>query len=106
MPCKGSTKILKYQSSCMEMQQMWNMICMIILVIVEVTRIVTKGLKKIWKLVNKFFFFLLNAVYAMAILDLISQVHLPSSVNMLPKYLKHFTFFSRFWSIIIVTGAI
>jgi len=24
----------------------------------------------------------------MAILDLISQVHLPSSVNMLPKYLK------------------
>jgi len=25
----------------------------------------------------------------MAILDLISHVHLPSFVNMLPKYLKH-----------------
>jgi len=34
---------------------------------------------------------LLNAAFAMAILDLISQVHLPSSVNMLPKYLKHIT---------------
>jgi hypothetical protein len=32
----------------------------------------------------------------MAILDLISQVHLPSSVNKLPKYLKHFTFSSCF----------
>jgi len=31
----------------------------------------------------------LNAAYAMAILDLISHVHLPSFVNMLPKYLKH-----------------
>jgi hypothetical protein len=30
----------------------------------------------------------LNAAFAMAILDLISQVHLPSFVNMLPKYLK------------------
>ena len=38
----------------------------------------------------------------MAILDLISQVHLPSSVNMLPKYLKHFTFCSCFWSIVII----
>jgi len=41
---------------------------------------------------------LLNAVFAMAILDLISRVHLPSFVNMLPKYLKHSTFFSCFWS--------
>ena len=40
----------------------------------------------------------------MAILDLITQAHLPSSVNMLPKYLKHFTFSSSFWSIVIVTG--
>jgi hypothetical protein len=31
----------------------------------------------------------------MAILDLISQVHLPSSANKLPKYLKHFTFSSE-----------
>ena len=35
-------------------------------------------------------FFLLNAAFAMAILDLISHVHLPSFVNKLPKYLKHF----------------
>jgi len=32
---------------------------------------------------------LLNAAFAMAILDLISRVHLPSFVNKLPKYLKH-----------------
>jgi len=31
-------------------------------------------------------FFLLNAAFAMAILNLISHVHLPSLVNMLPKY--------------------
>ena len=36
-------------------------------------------------------FFLLNAAFSMAILDLISRVHLPSFVNMLPKYLKHST---------------
>ena len=40
----------------------------------------------------------------MAILDLISHVHLPSSVNMLPRWLKHFTFSSCFWSIVIVIG--
>jgi hypothetical protein len=39
----------------------------------------------------------LNAAFAMAILDLISHVHLPSFVNMLPKYLKHSTFSSCFW---------
>jgi len=32
-------------------------------------------------LLVKRFFFSLNAAFAMAILDLISQVHLPSSVN-------------------------
>jgi len=36
-------------------------------------------------------FVLLNASFAMEILDLISRVHLPSFVNMLPKYLKHST---------------
>jgi len=46
----------------------------------------------------------LNAALAMAILDLILRVHLPSFVNMLPKYLKDFTFSSCFWSIIIFTG--
>jgi fatty acid/phospholipid biosynthesis enzyme len=40
----------------------------------------------------KRFFFLLNAAIAMAILDLISQVHLPLFVSMLPKYLKRSTF--------------
>jgi len=49
-------------------------------------------------------FFLLNAAFAMAILDIISRVHLPSFVNMLPKYLTHSTFSSCFWSNIIVTG--
>jgi hypothetical protein len=49
--------------------------------------------------------FLLNASFVIAILDyLISQVHLPSFVNMLPKYLKDSTFSSCFWSIIIFTG--
>ena len=38
--------------------------------------------------------FLLNAALAIAILHLISQVHLPSFVNMLPKYLKDSTFSS------------
>jgi len=47
---------------------------------------------------------LLNAAFAMEILDLISQVHLPSFVNMLPKYLKDSIFSSCFWSIIIFTG--
>jgi hypothetical protein len=55
-------------------------------------------------LLVKRFFLLLNAAFAMAILDLISQVHLSSSVNKLPKYLKHFTFSSCFWSIFIVTA--
>ena len=40
----------------------------------------------------------------MAVLDLISHVYLPSFVNKLPKYLKHSTFSSCFWSITIVTG--
>ena len=45
-----------------------------------------------------------NAAFAIAILHLISQVHLPSFVKMLPKYLKDSTFSSCFWSIIIFTG--
>jgi len=48
--------------------------------------------------------FLLNAALAIAILHLISQVHLPSYVKMLPKYLKDSTFSSYFWSMIIFTG--
>jgi len=40
--------------------------------------------------------FLLNAALAIAILRLISQVHLPSFVKILPKYLKDSTFSSCF----------
>jgi len=46
----------------------------------------------------------MNAAFTMAIPDLISHVHLPSFVKTLPKYLKHSTFSSCFWPIIIVTG--
>jgi len=48
--------------------------------------------------------FLLNAALAIAILHLISQVHLPSFVKMQHKYLKDSTFSSCFWSMIIFTG--
>ena len=46
-------------------------------------------------------FFLLNAAFAMAILDLISEEHLPSFVNMLPKYLKrvHIDVINKFSSL-------
>jgi hypothetical protein len=36
--------------------------------------------------------FLFYAAFAMAILDLISGVHFASFVDILPKYLKYFTF--------------
>ena len=44
---KEAEKKLKYKSLCIEMQRMWNIKCMNILVIVGVTRTVTKGLKYI-----------------------------------------------------------
>jgi hypothetical protein len=43
---KETEKKLKYKSLCVEIQRMWNMKCMIILVITGATEIVTKGLKK------------------------------------------------------------
>ena len=49
-------------------------------------------------------FFLLNAAFAVAILDLISHVHHPSFVAVLHKHLKDSTFSGSFWSIIIFTG--
>jgi hypothetical protein len=49
-------------------------------------------------------FFLLNASSAMAVLDIISRVHLVSFVIMILKYLKYFTFSSYFWFIITCTG--
>jgi hypothetical protein len=44
------------------------------------------------QLLVKRVFFLLNAAFAVAILDLISRVHLPSFVIVLPKQLKYSTF--------------
>jgi len=43
---KEADKKLKYKSLCIVIQQMWNMKCMIIPIIIRATRIVTKGLKK------------------------------------------------------------
>jgi hypothetical protein len=43
---KEAEKKLKYTSLCIEMQQMWNMKCMIIPVVIGATKIITKGLKK------------------------------------------------------------
>ena len=45
-PTKGSKKKVKYKHLWTEIQQMWNVKCMIILVITGATRRVTKGLKK------------------------------------------------------------
>ena len=45
--------------------------------------------------------FFLNAALAIAILHFILQVHPPSFVKTLPKYLKDSTFSSCFWCIII-----
>jgi len=49
-------------------------------------------------------FFLLYVALDMPILDLISHVHLPSLIIMLPKQLKYFIFSSCFGSIIIFSG--
>ena len=43
---KEAEKKLKYKSLCTEIQRMWNMKCVIVLVITGATGIVTKGLKK------------------------------------------------------------
>jgi hypothetical protein len=43
---KESKKKLKFKNLSIEMQQMWNMKCFVILVIIGATGIVTKGLNK------------------------------------------------------------
>jgi hypothetical protein len=43
---KEAQKKLKYKSLCIEIQQMWNMKCMIIPMVVGATGIVTRGLRK------------------------------------------------------------
>ena len=42
---KEAEKKIKYKSLCIEIQRMWNLKCMIILVIIAATRIVTKIVK-------------------------------------------------------------
>jgi len=43
---KEAEKKLKYKSLCTEIQQMWNLKCTIVPVIIEATGIVTRSLKK------------------------------------------------------------
>ena len=43
---KEAEKKLKYKSLCIEIQEMWNLKCMIIPVIIGATRIVTRSLRK------------------------------------------------------------
>jgi fructose-1,6-bisphosphatase/sedoheptulose 1,7-bisphosphatase-like protein len=43
---KEAENKLKYESLCIEVQQMWNMKCMIIPVVIGATGIVTKDLRK------------------------------------------------------------
>jgi hypothetical protein len=46
MSYKKKQKRIQYMHLCTEIQQMWNMKCMIIPVVLGATGIVTKGLKK------------------------------------------------------------
>jgi hypothetical protein len=43
-------KKLKFKNLSIEIQQMWNMKCFVIPVIIGATGIVTRGLKYIWKI--------------------------------------------------------
>jgi len=47
---KEAEKNLKYESLCIEIQRMWNLKCTIVPVIIGATGIVTRSLRKIWKL--------------------------------------------------------
>jgi hypothetical protein len=43
---KGAGRKLKYKNLCIEIQQMWNMKCVIRLLIIEITGIIMEGLEK------------------------------------------------------------
>jgi hypothetical protein len=43
---KEAENELKYRSLCVEIQRMWHMKCMVVLVVTGATGIITKGLKK------------------------------------------------------------
>ena len=50
---KEAEKQLKYKSLCTKIQQMWNMKCMIILVMTGATSIVSKGLRKYLEAISR-----------------------------------------------------
>jgi hypothetical protein len=50
LPPPPPTIIIKDKTLSVEIQQMWNMKCFVVLVITGATGIVTKGLKNIWGL--------------------------------------------------------
>jgi hypothetical protein len=52
---KGSGKEVKYNSLCKEIRRTWNLKCTIIPVITGATGIVTRSLRKIWKLYQETF---------------------------------------------------
>jgi len=52
---KEAEKKLKYKHLCTEIQQMWNVKCMIILIIIGAIGRVTKGLKKFGSYTSKIF---------------------------------------------------
>ena len=47
---KEAENKLKYKRLCVEMQRMWNLKCTVVPVIIGATGMVTRSLRKIWKL--------------------------------------------------------
>jgi len=53
---KGNGKNLKYKTLRIEIQRMWNLKCTIVPVIIGATGIVTRSLRKFWKLYQETIF--------------------------------------------------